>query len=72
MTGTAIMCWTCMELYYVQHGEMPPIGYLLKQDGTETAVSVWFGYAICRVHSLAQLEAMHERREIGPGSEEVV
>jgi hypothetical protein len=46
-----LMCWPCLTAYYREHGSLPPVGYQLKTNGTETGVSVWFGQVVCRVHA---------------------
>jgi hypothetical protein len=60
-----LMCWNCMEEQYAETGDVPQLGSLLKQDGTQTAVAVWFGYTICRHHALEMLALLRGRTEMG-------
>lgn len=57
-----LMCWNCLQDYYREHGELPPTGYILKSDGTETGITVWFGSLLCRVHATEQLVAFEKVR----------
>ena len=65
ITGLSpLMCWTCMEEIYVKTGDLPPVGTRLKTDGTETAVTNWWGYSLCRKHALLMLKTLSERGSI--------